>query len=196
MDAAFLADFRETVDDAAARLLTLSSEQAADRPAPDKWSPKEIIGHLIDSASNNHGRFVRAQLQDDHDLRGIRAGGMGTAFSATRSVSGPIWCGSGRHSTITSPHVMETADAGRADPASRPRTTSTPSPGSLRRWATGYPRVTSCATTSGHLKHHLRQALLASAARDQATVISRASQTAVSPTDRITRVRAGRTIRD
>jgi hypothetical protein len=35
------------------------------RPAPGKWSPKEIIGHLIDSASNNHGRFVRAQLHDD-----------------------------------------------------------------------------------------------------------------------------------
>ena len=27
--------------------------------APGKWSRKEIIGHLIDSASNNHQRFVR-----------------------------------------------------------------------------------------------------------------------------------------
>jgi hypothetical protein len=26
------------------------------------WSVKEILGHLIDSASNNHQRFVRAQL--------------------------------------------------------------------------------------------------------------------------------------
>src|SRR3954454_6490651 len=65
MDAAFLADFRGTVDRAVARLLTLSDDQAAARPAADKWSPKEIIGHLIDSASNNHGRFVRAQLQDE-----------------------------------------------------------------------------------------------------------------------------------
>ena len=30
-----------------------------------KWSPREIIGHLIDSASNNHQRFVRASFQDD-----------------------------------------------------------------------------------------------------------------------------------
>lgn len=30
-----------------------------------KWSPREIIGHLIDSASNNHQRFVRAQFTDD-----------------------------------------------------------------------------------------------------------------------------------
>lgn len=32
------------------------------RPAPDDWSLKEILGHLIDSASNNHQRFVRLQL--------------------------------------------------------------------------------------------------------------------------------------
>ena len=33
--------------------------------APGKWSRKEIVGHLIDSASNNHQRFVRAQFTDD-----------------------------------------------------------------------------------------------------------------------------------
>jgi len=27
----------------------------------DKWSPKQVIGHLVDSAANNHQRFVRAQ---------------------------------------------------------------------------------------------------------------------------------------
>jgi len=31
------------------------------KPAPGKWSKKEIIGHLIDSAQNNIQRFVRAQ---------------------------------------------------------------------------------------------------------------------------------------
>ena len=65
MDANFLADFRQTVDRAADRLLALSDHDASTRPAAGKWSRKEIIGHLIDSASNNHGRFVRAQLQDD-----------------------------------------------------------------------------------------------------------------------------------
>jgi hypothetical protein len=29
------------------------------------WSRKEILGHLIDSASNNHQRFVRAQLEEE-----------------------------------------------------------------------------------------------------------------------------------
>jgi len=30
------------------------------KSSPDEWSKKEILGHLIDSASNNHQRFVRA----------------------------------------------------------------------------------------------------------------------------------------
>jgi hypothetical protein len=34
-------------------------------PRPGKWSPKQIVGHLIDSASNNHQRFVRAQFTDE-----------------------------------------------------------------------------------------------------------------------------------
>jgi DinB superfamily len=29
---------------------------------PGKWSRKEVLGHLIDSATNNHQRFVRAQI--------------------------------------------------------------------------------------------------------------------------------------
>ena len=29
-----------------------------------KWTLKEMVGHLIDSASNNHQRFVRLQLTD------------------------------------------------------------------------------------------------------------------------------------
>jgi hypothetical protein len=33
------------------------------KPAPGKWSKKEILGHLIDSATNNHQRFVRAQFE-------------------------------------------------------------------------------------------------------------------------------------
>ncbi len=30
---------------------------------PNKWSKKEIIGHLINSATNNHQRFVRCQFE-------------------------------------------------------------------------------------------------------------------------------------
>ena len=34
------------------------------KPAPDIWSSKEIIGHLIDEATNNHQTLVRSQLED------------------------------------------------------------------------------------------------------------------------------------
>jgi hypothetical protein len=58
-------DLRASVLRTAAHLRTISDADASKRPGPDRWSAKEIIGHLIDSAANNHGRFVRAQLEPD-----------------------------------------------------------------------------------------------------------------------------------
>jgi hypothetical protein len=46
-------------------ILQKVSETQSARPALEGgWSRKQVIGHLIDSASNNHQRFVRASLQD------------------------------------------------------------------------------------------------------------------------------------
>ncbi len=59
------AELREVVAAASPRLFALSEEESARPPAPGKWSPKQVLGHLIDSASNNHQRFVRAQFTDD-----------------------------------------------------------------------------------------------------------------------------------
>lgn len=47
-------DLSLTVERARARLLELSPEMAGRARAPGTWSPAQIIGHLIDSASNNH----------------------------------------------------------------------------------------------------------------------------------------------
>lgn len=69
-DLEYALDLRETVKRAAARLTEMSEDEAARPPAPGKWSPKQIIGHLIDSASNNHGRFVRAQTQEHLQFAG------------------------------------------------------------------------------------------------------------------------------
>jgi len=47
-------------------LLEQVGEEESRRPLkPGKWSAREVIGHLIDSASNNHQRFVRALFQED-----------------------------------------------------------------------------------------------------------------------------------
>jgi hypothetical protein len=45
------------------RLAAISDDDAAHSAGPGRWAPKEILGHLIDSAGNNHQRFVRGQLQ-------------------------------------------------------------------------------------------------------------------------------------
>jgi hypothetical protein len=34
------------------------------KPAPNKWSKNEILGHLVDSAQNNIRRFIVAQYED------------------------------------------------------------------------------------------------------------------------------------
>lgn len=34
------------------------------KPSPAKWSKKEILGHLIDSAQNNIRRFITAQYEE------------------------------------------------------------------------------------------------------------------------------------
>ena len=61
----WLGDFRQTVDSACERLRAIDEAQAAKPRAEDHWSSKQIIGHLIDSATNNHARFVLGQLKDD-----------------------------------------------------------------------------------------------------------------------------------
>jgi hypothetical protein len=40
------------------KLGEINSAQSAEKPNPNKWSKREILGHLIDSAINNHPRFV------------------------------------------------------------------------------------------------------------------------------------------
>ncbi len=42
-----------------------SEKELSTPPAPGKWSKKEILGHLIDSACNNHNRFVLSQFESE-----------------------------------------------------------------------------------------------------------------------------------
>jgi hypothetical protein len=57
--------------EAAEPLLRQIPESESMRAAlPGGWSRKQVLGHLIDSASNNHQRFVRAMLQPSLDFPG------------------------------------------------------------------------------------------------------------------------------
>jgi DinB superfamily len=63
-------ELKQVLAESSQALAELSDKENADRPAPGKWSKKEVLGHLIDSAANNHQRFVRAQLSGELNLAG------------------------------------------------------------------------------------------------------------------------------
>lgn len=58
-------EFRRTVIDATGRLRQIPDADTTRSIDGDTWCAKEVIGHLIDSAANNHARFVLAQMKDD-----------------------------------------------------------------------------------------------------------------------------------
>lgn len=63
-------DLLQTVRTAEPMLHQVGNADATFRPARNKWSKKEILAHLIDSASNNHQRFVRAATQGSLEFPG------------------------------------------------------------------------------------------------------------------------------
>lgn len=68
--ASIASDLLQTLRTAETMLHQIGNADATFRQAPDKWSKKEILAHLIDSASNNHQRFVRAATQGSLDFPG------------------------------------------------------------------------------------------------------------------------------
>ena len=58
------ARLNKVVDDHLHSLRSVSIEKFHFKPSPAKWSKKEILGHLVDSAQNNIRRFVVAQYDE------------------------------------------------------------------------------------------------------------------------------------
>jgi hypothetical protein len=63
------------VEAAEPRLREISKLESTEPILPSGWSRTQVIGHLIDSASNNHQRFVRAALQTTLDFPGYDQSG-------------------------------------------------------------------------------------------------------------------------
>ena len=63
-------DLLQTVRSAESMLHDVANTDAAFPIAAGKWSRKQILAHLIDSASNNHQRFVRAATQGTLEFPG------------------------------------------------------------------------------------------------------------------------------
>ena len=54
----------EIIEEYSELLKSVSDMKYSIKPSPEKWSRKEILGHLIDSATNNHQRFIRVQFEN------------------------------------------------------------------------------------------------------------------------------------
>ena len=57
-------EIRKLIAEVVEQLTSMSSDEVSQKETPSSWSKKEILGHLIDSAANNHQRFVRACYND------------------------------------------------------------------------------------------------------------------------------------
>ena len=56
-------ELHEIVATCKEQLKRITEADAAKKINPDKWSKKEELGHLVDSAFNNHRRFIVAQYE-------------------------------------------------------------------------------------------------------------------------------------
>lgn len=61
---------RETINKIVPLLVAVNESETSNKPLPTKWSKKEILGHLIDSACNNQQKFVRMMAQPHLDFVG------------------------------------------------------------------------------------------------------------------------------
>lgn len=131
--------------DRASRLFEPWSESEVTRSrGAGKWIRKEILGHLVDSAMNNHQRFVRAQLTSPLRWPGYEQETWVTlhAYRArpwSELVS--LWVAVNRHVAA----VIETVPA---DKLATPCLIGDREASSLEWWMTDYLR---------HLRHHIAQ---------------------------------------
>ncbi len=126
-------------------VLRKTSEDVSDVPLrPGGWSRKEVLGHLIDSASNNHQRFVRACLQESLEFPGYDQNGcvrLQAPNQADWNVLVSLWAAYNQYLA----HVIARIPASKLETPCR---IGSGEPVTLRFLAEDYVR---------HLVHHLEQ---------------------------------------
>ena len=61
---AIASELNKIIEDHLSSLRSVNQEEFHFKPSPTKWSKKEILGHLVDSAQNNIRRFIVAQYDE------------------------------------------------------------------------------------------------------------------------------------
>ena len=62
---AITTELETLIDTYFSRLTAIDEDDFKHKPLPTKWSRKELIGHLADSAENNIRRFIVAQYEEN-----------------------------------------------------------------------------------------------------------------------------------
>lgn len=154
--AAVVGDFRRTVEQSAARLLALGEGERGRRASGDEgWTPKQIVGHLVDSAANNHRRFVLGQLARDLAFDGYAQEEWVSAQRYDRAdwdTLVALW----RSYNLHLAHVMAHTPA---EVLRRERAAHTLDRIAFKTVPAGRPATLEYLMRDyvGHLKHHLRQ---------------------------------------
>lgn len=138
------AELARLVDYTEASLAKVSDADSQVPLRPGGWSRKQVVGHLIDSASNNHQRFVRAALQGSLEFPGYDQDGC-IRLQAVQQMPWPalvaLWASYNRYLAHVIEHLPE-------DALQSPCRIGSAEPVTLLFLAQDYLR---------HLVHHLQQ---------------------------------------
>ncbi len=139
-------ELRREVEAAAARLRALPESEADRERGPGKWTRKEILGHLVDSALDNHQGFLRARFADPLAWPGYEQ----DAWVATQRYRGRSWAELVELWVALNGHVAHTIAGTPPERLATSCTFGSRAPTTLEWWMRDYLR---------HLRHHLAQLL-------------------------------------
>jgi hypothetical protein len=135
---------RSVVEQAAVGFTRLTEREAVRDRGQGRWVTKEILGHLIDSAVNNHQRFVRAQLANPF----IGPGYDQQAWVQVHRYRDRPWPELVELWVALNRHVAAVIEGVPVEKLQTPCTIGDREPASLEWWTRDYVR---------HLRHHLEQ---------------------------------------